>query len=144
MQPIGTAKTRVNTVVKPLDMLLVRDDGYMCMGNIDILGLNPRLRPYYGKATDPPEVVERFLKGQEAQKWAQAIDPATPDITRMTVEQLVDFALSEYGLTLDKGIDYPHALVAVIDARRKSEEEELAAPEAPKVPAKRATAGIAA
>jgi hypothetical protein len=130
MQPVGTASTKVMSVVKPLTMLLVRDDGYMCMGNLDILSMNPRLRPYYGKASDPPEVVARFLKGQEAQKWAaSAAENSAQDITRMSLPQLVDFALSEYGLTLDKDIDYPHALVLVIDARRKAEEEQVNAPE---------------
>jgi hypothetical protein len=122
---VGTAKATVLTVVKPLDLLLIRDDCYLCMGNTDILSLNPRLRIYHGKVTDSWDTRKKFLDGQEAFKWGQQVrlEPGQVDITRLTTEQLIEFALDHFSLELPADTDYAHALVAVVAARQKAEEE---------------------
>jgi hypothetical protein len=150
MAPIGTAQTTVTGVgmrknpagfqPKALNMLLVRDDGMLCMGNEDILQLNPRLRIYHGKVSDPPDVIEAFLRGQEAIKWgAPVADPTAVDITRMSSQELVAYALDEFGLQLDPKIEYANALVAVIQARNEIEKAVQ-----DKVAAKPPATGIAA
>jgi hypothetical protein len=132
-QQLGTATTIVTGVgprknptgfqAKPLNLLLVRDDGYLCMGNEDILQLNSRLRVYHGKVTDPPDVVEAFLRGQEQMNKyaAPMITDGQIDITRMSVADLITYALDEFGIQLDPKIEYAHALVAVIQARNEIE-----------------------
>jgi hypothetical protein len=133
MTPVGTAKTFVTGIgprknptgfqAKPLNLLLVRDDGYLCMGNDDILQLNSRLRIYHGKVDDPPDVVEAFLRGQErmSRYAAPMIAEGQLDITRMSTAELVKYAFEEYGIRLDPNIEYAHALVAVISERNKLE-----------------------
>jgi len=133
VRPVGTATTMVTgvgprpnprgSVVKPLNLLCVRDDGYLCMGNEDILQMNPHLRIYHGKVTDSPEQIEAFLRGQEERRYGTPVlDPSQVDITRMSVADLIAFALDEYGVTLPESTDYPTALVTVIKARAEAEE----------------------
>ncbi|SRR5258708_3925517 len=134
MAQLGTATTMVTGMgprrnpvgfqAKPLNLLLVRDDGYLCMGNEDILQLNPRLRIYHGKVGDPPDVIEAFLRGQEqmARYAAPIIADGALDITRMSTADLVKYALEEFGLKLEPEIEYAHALVAVIAARNEIEQ----------------------
>jgi len=143
----GTARASVTTVVKPLDLLLIRDDCYLCMGNTDILALNPRLRIYHGKLNDTWDSRKKFLDGQEAYKWGNAIriEAGQVDITRLDREALIEFALDAYGLELKADTEYAHALVAVVQARQKSE-EEAAKPKVrtpPKPQQKGQAAGIA-
>ena len=122
---VGTAKTTVTSVVKPLDLLLIRDDCYLCMGNTDILALNPRLRIYHGRLNDTWELRKKFLEGQEAYKWGQLvkIEPGQVDITRLDTQGLIEFAFENYNLELKPDTEYAHALVAVVQARQKAEEE---------------------
>jgi hypothetical protein len=141
-KPVGTAKTTVTSVVKPLDLLLIRDDCYLCRGNTDILAFNQRLRIYHGKVTDSWEVRKKFLDGQEAYKWGAAVitDPGKVDITRLSREELIVFAEEEYGLLLDSETEYAHALVAIIQRRTDTEKAEAA--KSPPPPGNGRTQGV--
>lgn len=118
---VGPRPNPKGPIVKPLNLLLVRDDGYLCMGNEDILQLNPRLRIYRGKVTDTAEQIAAFLHGQEALEQGTALPQTGEDVTRMSRERLIEFAMDEYGVKLDPKIEYAHALVAVIKARDETE-----------------------
>jgi hypothetical protein len=94
------------------------------MGNTDILALNPRLRIYHGKINDSWQTRKKFLDGQEAYKWGNAIklEPDQIDITRLSAEELIKFASEHYAVELKEDTDYAHALVAVVKARQASEQ----------------------
>lgn len=94
-------------------MLCVREDGYLCMANKmaieqSMTAGSGRLRPYPGKVTDSPDVVQTFLRGSAPKDIAatplqEAMERGTVNIDMLDRGQLIEYGMDELGLDLTKG-----------------------------------------
>ena len=90
----------------------IRDDGMICMGNDKSIQLSGgHLRPYHGPINAKPDQIQRYLAGFSAGAVGGE-KPAISDDRSITVgelmamgkDALIDFAMGEYGLTLNKSM----------------------------------------
>jgi NAD(P)-dependent dehydrogenase (short-subunit alcohol dehydrogenase family) len=88
--------------------LCVREDGYLCMANT--MGINASmgnsgmtLRPYPGSVSDPPEVIQAFLKGTSTEGSIDraALEAGRFNFDNMSRAELCDFAMDEWGFDLN-------------------------------------------
>lgn len=82
--------------------LLIRDDG-MLVPNVPALAKMPNFRPYHGDPEASDEQRAQYLAGfaGSVQKNADA-ELGAFDIGTASKDELIEFALDEFGLHLDK------------------------------------------
>ena len=79
--------------------LLIRDDG-MLYPNTKLVAKNPRFRPYHGNPHATLEERMRYLQGLGPRTKVVFEQPVF-DIGKADKDQLVAFAMDEYGAVLD-------------------------------------------
>ena len=100
------AKEATKNYMPEQTRLCVREDGMLCMANT--MGINAsmgnagfNLRPYPGDVTDSPEVVMKFLRGND-QAAAGGVSRTEAELGRfnfdnMSRTELCEFAMDEWG-----------------------------------------------
>lgn len=109
-----------------LDQICVREDGVLVHANAVIIkNSGGSLLPYDGDVNAPLEDRLLFFRGFRKHvggSVTELVEQNRLDITRMSLADLKEYALDEYGLNLsDKKIDRAQALMAVIAAREEQE-----------------------
>jgi hypothetical protein len=81
---------------------LIRDDGVV-YAFTDALALNSKFRLYDGPVPCTPEEGKEWLFGATSKRRVQVTsDTHTFDVSSATKAELVEFAMDEYGVTLDE------------------------------------------
>jgi hypothetical protein len=100
---IATSRKRQNKAVP----FLIRDDG-MLYPNVPLVAKNPRFRPYHGDIRASLEDRMRYLKGLASRRalvYDEAVAEEPFDLAKATAAEICDFAVEQYGATLDPGKD---------------------------------------
>jgi hypothetical protein len=124
--------------------LLVRADGMLCWGNHQTLASSLQqsdpamhLMRYPGSIKDPQEKIQAFLDGMSnPEHAAYNMAAVRGDITNMTRDELVLYAMDEYGLDCEDRKLYPAVKIRELI---EHEREEIAERQAAKVAAKAET-----
>lgn len=95
------AEARVSNRQNKAVPFLIRDDG-MLYPNVPLVAKNPRYRPYHG---DPKATLKQrldWLAGVQApQRRKVVLEPEPFNLSHATAEEIVAFALEEFGAALD-------------------------------------------
>lgn len=125
----------MNSVARPannaendhkLTTVCIREDGMLVHANATIIkNSTGALLPYDGPMDAPLEDRLMYFRGFRKQiggTAAELVEAGRLDITRMSIADLKEYALDEYGLDLsDKKIGRSEALMKVIEAREGRE-----------------------
>lgn len=89
-------------------MMAVREDGLLVPYRGDAVRKDPKLRPWWGDPNATPEEVRAYLNGTYATPSAavaRAKDEGRIDVETASKEDLIDFAVNEFGVTLPENVD---------------------------------------
>lgn len=86
--------------------LLINRDNLRLMPNTPLIAKRPQYMPYDGKATDDEETRRSYVEGGFTRRRQVVMEEEPFEIAKASKDELVAFALDQYGLALDasKGI----------------------------------------
>ncbi len=83
--------------------LLINRDNFRLMPNTPLIRRRPQYMPYDGQADDDLETRRSYVTGQGTRRprVVNTVEPEVFDIGKASKDELVNFAMSEYGKMLD-------------------------------------------